>query len=162
MKNIVSIWFAILVLATGVQSSAQKSHAPLSPNILTAKTVYLENHGSAKIADKIYDESKKWGRWEIVEDRSKADLFMVLSSEKGKSSSGTTQTHDPNMKTGTMTTGGWKYGTTNSVTPGSVHLELVDSKTGESLYADTGRAPNGVIRELRKRIEEREKPSKDK
>jgi hypothetical protein len=117
MKKILPIWFVLLVVAAAVGSSAEKSHAPLSPKILSAKTVYLENHGRANIADKTYDELKKWGRWEIVEDRNKADLVIVLSSEKAKSSHGTTQTYDPNMKTGTMTTGGWKYGTTDSVTP---------------------------------------------
>jgi hypothetical protein len=42
------------------------------------------------------------------------------------------------------------------------HLELVDPKTGESLYADSRIRVGLVLKELRKRVEERGKPSKDK
>jgi hypothetical protein len=46
--------------------------------------------------------------------------------------------------------------------PRSAHLELLDSKTGESLYANMGVVTSRVIKELRKRIEEAEKVSKTK
>jgi len=56
--------------------------------------------------------------------------------------------------------GGWKYGTETSTTEGSVHLELLDSKTGESLFADTRRNVHIVIALLRKRSEKQEKTPK--
>lgn len=152
---------AILVVSLGLPCLAKNPHAPLRPQILAAKTVYVENHGSARLKDKAYDELRKWGRWEIVEDRSKADLVIALSSEDGQSSTGRTQTYDPNMKTGDMKTGGWKYGTVTSTTPGSVHLELLDIKSGESLYADTRSTAHGIIKELQKRMEEPSKPKKN-
>jgi hypothetical protein len=147
----------IVALSLGPSSFAKKEQAPLSASVIAAKTAYVENHGSAKLKDRSYDELKKWGRWVIVEDRTKADLVIVLSSEEEQSSTGQTQTYDPNMKTGTMTTGGWKYGTETSTTSGSIHLELLDSKTGESLFADTRGNVHIVIAQLRKRIDKQKK-----
>jgi len=129
MRGIGCVLLAILAASLGAPCRARKEHAPLNPKIIAAKTVYIENHGSARLKDKAYDELKKWGRWTIVEERAKADLVIVLSSEEGQSSTGQTQTYDPNMETGTMTTGGWKYGTEDSESSGSAHLELLDSRT---------------------------------
>jgi len=153
---------SLLLVIAANRCLAKEKHAPLPAKVLSAKSVYIENHGVARVADQAYEELTKWGRWEIVQDRVKADLVLVLSAEKAQSTTGQTQTYDPNAKTGTMTTGGWKYGTTTSTAPGSVHLEIVESKTGETLYADTERATRGTITELRKRIEEQEKVSSAK
>ena len=160
MKQTLCVFVILLAALLGKPCSAKKEHAPLNPKVIAAKSVYIENHGNAKVADKAYEELKKWGRWEIVQDRTKADLVFALSSEEGHASSGTTQTYDPNMKTGTMTTGGWKYGTVNESTSGSVHMELLDPKSGDSLYADTGTKLSRVIRELQKRVEAVGKSSK--
>ena len=139
-----------------------KNHAPLSKKVLSAKTVYIENHGSAKGGDKATQELKKWGRWEIVEDRTKADLVLVLTSQEGESSTGHTQTYDPTPAPGMGGAGTWKYGTTTSSSAGSEHLELVDPKTGTSMYSDTQVSVHKTIAELRKRIEEQEKAEKSK
>ena len=160
MKRVALVPVVILVGLMGAPCLAKKGPAPLHPKILAAKTVYLENHGSAKLAGKAYDELKKWGRWEMVEDRTKADLVIIVSLEKGQSSGGTTSTYDPSKAN--SPTGGWTYGTTTSSSPDSVHLELVDSKTGQTIYTDMGGTAHGIIKELRKRIEEQKKPSKDK
>jgi len=139
-----------------------KNHSPVYQKVLSAKTVYVENHGSAKDLDRAYDELKKWGRWEILQDKVNADLILVLSGQKGQSSTGQTQTYDPTPAPGMGGAGTWKYGTVTSSSPGSVHLEVVDPKTGESLYADTEVVTKRVIKELRKRIEEQEKEGETK
>jgi hypothetical protein len=154
-----TLWFIVAVLLVP-SCMAKREPAPLSAQVIAAKTAYVENHGSARLKDRCYNELKKWGRWQIVEDRTKADLVIVLSSQEAQSSTGRTQTYDPSMKTGTMTTGGWKYGTATSETSGSVHLELLDPKTGESLFADTRNNAHIVIVQLRKRIEKQEKTPK--
>jgi hypothetical protein len=161
MKRIGFTLLAFLAATLGAPCLASKEHAPLNPKVIAAKTVYVENHGSARLKDKAYDELKKWGRWEIVEDRTKAEVVIVLSSEEGESSTGRTQTYDPNMKTGTMTTGGWKYGTQTSNTSGSAHMELLDPKTGESFYADTRGTVHTIIKELQKRMEQESKQKKN-
>src|SRR5919109_2677599 len=143
----------ILFFVWATSCVAKKTSAPLSPKILAAKTVYIENHGSAKLKDKAYDELKKWGRWAIVEDRAKANLVLVLSDKEGQTSTGQTQTYDPTPAPGMGGAGTWKYGTETSDSPGSTHLELAEDKTGETLYADTKRTARGIFKELRKRIE---------
>jgi hypothetical protein len=159
--TIVSIGLLLLVSANQC-FPRNKTHAPLPAKVLSAKSVYIENHGSAKNADKAYDELKKWGRWEIVQDRAKADLVLMLSAQEGQSSTGQTQTYDPTPAPGMGGAGTWKYGTTHSATGGSTHLELVEAKTGQTLYADTKGTTGRTIKELRKRIEEQEKESKGK
>lgn len=139
-----------------------KVHAPLLGKVLSAKTVYVENHGSASDAHGICNELKKRGRWEIVQDKANADLILVLSGQKGQSSSGRTATYDSTPAPGMGGAGTWKYGTATSGSADSAHLELVDSNTGESLFSDTGIRPHFIIKELRKHIEEQEKKSKGK
>jgi hypothetical protein len=153
MKGLRGVSLLVVAMSVVPSSLAKKEQAPLSTTVLAAKTAYIENHGSAKLKDRSYDELKKWGRWQIVEDRTKADIVIVLSSQAEQSSTGQTRTYDPK-------TGDWKYGTETSTSAGSVHLELLDSKTGESLFADTRDNAHIVIALLRKRIEKQEKASK--
>jgi hypothetical protein len=157
IKRMAVASLTVLVASMGTTCLAKKEHAPLPQKILAAKTMYIENHASAKDADRAYDEFKKWGRWQIVEDRAKADLVLVLSAQEGQSSSGTTATYDPTPAPSMGGAGTWKYGTTHSESDGSAHLELVEEKTGQTLYADTKGTMRRTIRELRKRIEEQEK-----
>lgn len=163
MKTPVVI-LALFALA-GAPCFAGKTHAPLPEKVLTAKTVCIENHGSAKVADEAYDELKKWGRYEIVTDRSKADLILVLSVDEGSTTSGTTSVyHPPDDKNWGGT---WSHGTTHSSSPSYTHMTLFDSKTNEGLYTDTKRAglrsaTREGLKELRQRIEEQEKESKAK
>jgi hypothetical protein len=58
--------------------------------------------------------------------------------------------------------GTWKYGTTHSESEGSAHLEVLDPKSGESLYADTQVRSRFIIKELRRRIEDQEKAPREK
>ena len=62
-----AVWLVFLLFISAVPCAARKERAPLQPQILAAKTVYIENHGNAKLKDKAYEEFRKWGRWEIVE-----------------------------------------------------------------------------------------------
>jgi hypothetical protein len=165
VKRTLPILLAVLVALAGTPCFAGKTHAPLPEKILNAKTVFIENHGGAYIADDAYDELKKWGRYEIVTDRSKADLILQFAVDQGSTTSGTTSVyHPPDDKNWGGT---WSHGTTHSSSTSYMHLTLLDSKTGEGLYADT--RPMGfrstarpLVQELRKRIEELGKPSKTK
>jgi hypothetical protein len=153
---------SILLLLSPNHCLATKTRAPLPAKVLSAKSIYIENHASARDTDTVHEELKKWGRWEIVQDRAKADLVLVLSAQEGQSSSGTTAVYDPTPAPGMGGAGTWKYGTTHSASGGSTHLELVEAKTGQTLYADTWGTIRRTIKELRKRIEEQEKESKTK
>lgn len=154
MRN-ATIAFLLVLLGTSVPLAAKDKHAPLPPQILTAKTIYIENHGQAKIGDRAYEELQKWGRFKIVSSRESADIVLQLSDKPPQPSAGSVSTYDNK-------TGSWQYGTVNSVTPGITYISLIDAKSGELLFSDTKkgankRAPGKMIDELQARIEEQEK-----
>jgi hypothetical protein len=167
VKTTTPILLAALFVFAGAPCYANKTHAPLPEKVLTAKALFIENHGRADIADKAYDELKKWGRFDIVTDRSKADMILVLSVDEGSTTSGTTSVyHPPDDKNWGGT---WSHGTTSSSSSSYVHLTLLDSKTGEALYGDTrlwrwrwSNPTRDAVQELRQRIEEQGKESKAK
>ncbi len=70
-----------LLLASVVSSIlAAKDHLPLSDQIMTAKTVYIENSGGpAQLGDGAYEEITKWGHFQVVTDKTKADLILFVS-----------------------------------------------------------------------------------
>lgn len=90
----------------------------------------MNESGTARFGDDLYRQIKAWNRWEVVTDRSKADLVLVLSpsdtvpvvvstasvTASGQSASGTGMTAAGNMQTQH-----W-------------HLYVVDAKTGENLW----------------------------
>jgi hypothetical protein len=83
VKSVGFVSLTILLASLGTRCSAKKEHAPLPSQVLAAKTVYVENHGSASVKDATYGDLKKWGRREIIEDRIKADLVIVLRRRRG-------------------------------------------------------------------------------
>jgi len=102
---------ATLLVLYNTPCSANTKHAPLPEKLLKAKTVYIDNHGSAKLRDQAYEELKKWGRFSIVEKRDGADIVLVLASEPGRSTTGTTSTYHPSTDGGY---GQWSHGTVNT------------------------------------------------
>jgi hypothetical protein len=160
MRTALSV-LAVLAVALSTQA-AKQVHAPLPVKVLTAKKIFIENHGSAVVADQAYSELTKWGRFEIVDSSDKADIVLVLSITAGEDSSGRTKTYDPKANNGY---GGWKYGRIDSSSPGYTYITVKDAKTGDSLYADSRQwtsfssATRKLIQGLRKRIEQQEKES---
>jgi hypothetical protein len=52
-----------------------------SPSILSAKTVYFDNRtGDDSVGTAAVAQLKKWGRFQIVRDKKKADLILLLSA----------------------------------------------------------------------------------
>ena len=57
-------------------------YAPLPDKIVTAKAVYLMNEsGEPKLGDAVYKQIKTWNRWQIVTDKTQADLVLTVSSK---------------------------------------------------------------------------------
>ena len=155
MRKAVLSSLAVLMLAS-VPCLANPKHAPLPEKLLKAKAVYIENHGSAKLRDQAYEEITKWGRFSVVEKRESADIVLLLSSEPGRAGGGTTSTYDPSANNGS---GGWTHGSVHTSSAPVFHVEILDAKSGESLFSDT-RRPSSSLKELRKRMEEQEKEAK--
>jgi hypothetical protein len=70
---------ALAALVTLVVSPSLAKHAPLPEKLLTAKTIFVENHCGARLGDKAYAELTKWGRFQVVTDRAKADVVLLVS-----------------------------------------------------------------------------------
>src|SRR6185312_2640055 len=131
--------------------------------VLTAKAVYIQNNsGYANIADKVFAQLKEWGRYQIVDDKKKADLVLVLttsSSEESTTKQAWVSTY--NSKTGAWTNGAVNTPTTESVD--STRVTVIDPATGDIMWADQREwerrhsATEELIKELRKRVEEQEK-----
>jgi hypothetical protein len=163
--NFVSaVAIALVVLPT--VSQAKKNHLPLAPQVLSAKTIYVDNQsGIAKLGDRAYEQLTKWGRFEVVQNRRQADLILLLSARQYDggyvtTGGGTTGTVDDNGNINTTNNPSY----TTHVTTNYTYMNLIDPKTGDSLWSDSKRwgnlytgfhsATKGLIDELMKRINE--------
>jgi len=90
-----SYFTSALLLLICSMSAVPHQHAPLaktgpvpqkiSSKILAAKTAFLEDRsGVPAVGKAALDELKKWGRFQILADKTQADLFLVLSSSPPK------------------------------------------------------------------------------
>ena len=69
--------FAVLLVLCFTQAYAKD---PIPEALLNAKTAVVENaRAEQKDIDKLCDELKKWGRFELIQDRGKADILITLT-----------------------------------------------------------------------------------
>ena len=109
----------------------EKIYAPLPDKVITAKTVFFVNDsGTARFGDDLYQQIKAWNRWQVVTDKTKADLVLVLSpsdtvpvvvSSASATASGQTVYGTGVTTAGNMQTQHW-------------HLYIMDAKTGDKLW----------------------------
>jgi len=71
--------FAVFLLCF-IQAYAKSPDIPEA--LWNAKTAYVQNSGSSTEKDyaKLCEALKKWGRFELVQDKSSADIYIILSS----------------------------------------------------------------------------------
>jgi hypothetical protein len=107
----------------------QNEKMPLPEKVAAARTVFSINETEEnKFGDKFYQELKKWNRWDIVTDRAKADLVLVISQRDSLGAM---------VTTGTATaTGQTAHGTVISgqLKSSDWRLYVVDATTGETLW----------------------------
>jgi hypothetical protein len=136
-------------------SAKDKDHLPLPAQVMSAKTVYIENRsGQAAIGDRAYQEIKNWGRFQMVQERDQADLILLLTAReevRGGQQNGRVD-EDGNIHTSTSPDV-WRYS----------GLTALDPRTGNTLWTESRVASilrksaiKRAIDELRKRIEEQE------
>jgi len=121
---------AIFTVSLQVPCFAKNDHFYLSPTVIAAKSAYIENHGSATLEDETYKELRIWRRWEIVGTRVMADVAVVVSLQDPQEGSKPSRS--------------------------LVHLELIDTKSEETVYSASGKTVRDIVRELAKRIEKKE------
>jgi hypothetical protein len=117
--------------------------APLPDALLKAKTAFVVNDGvQNEQFDKFYNEIKKWGRFEIVQDRQKASIIVLLSARPGK-------------KAVAVPVGNVTY----SYSEAEHYIQILDARDETVLWSDfTGywsNNPKGLVSNLRKKMERR-------
>jgi len=135
MKNRIVLMLGLTFLAgASALLSKEEGKAPLPSRVLEASTVYLVNDsGDTKALDSAYNALKKWGKYEVVQDRSKADLLLVLTENADYVCSMNTASVSSNQR-GTYAQGS---GVSIPVKARTFFLRLFDARTGEPLWTET-------------------------
>jgi len=134
--------FASTLLRLIVSTSAvfAQIHPPpgISPKIRAAKSVFFDDQtGVPAVGKDTQSQLKRWGRFQIVADKTQADLILVLSASPPKGgyiiySGG---------QTGTIESGQIHEDPVpnylNSARPRAAYLTVFDAKTGKSLWTDS-------------------------
>src|ERR1700730_18463678 len=162
--------FLLAALLFGASAYAKHDKLPLPEQVMTAKTVYIDNQsGLADLGDKAYDETKKWGRVQIVDSPEKADLVLLLSAKEYISGYRSNTYHNT---TGSVDSSGnvnaqtYGSGHSRAVYSGTTYITLLDPKSGSSLWSDSRAwgawksATRGIIKELRDRVKNKEQGKK--
>jgi hypothetical protein len=76
----ICIWVLGTLLMSSLPVFAQ---APVPKALREAKTVYLINEGASEsMFDGLAKDLQKWGRWELVDEASRADLTITIGGLK--------------------------------------------------------------------------------
>jgi len=109
--------------------AANDKYAPLPEKIVRAKTVFLVNQtGISRFGDDLYQEIKKWNRWQVVAERDKADLVLILSQRDTVEGTVSTATATSSGQTATGT------GVSAPIKSSAWYLHVIDPSTGETLW----------------------------
>lgn len=83
----------VLLFLVAIPALAKKDRAPLPKEILSAKTIYLDNQSQyAEVMDNAVTELKKWNRLKAVSERKDADLVFTFTSSTEAATSKSTGT----------------------------------------------------------------------
>ena len=140
MRPSVAFFFLVISSASAVPIVAQIHPPPkISPKIHAAKTVFFDDQtGVPAVGKDALAQLEKWGRFQIVTDKSQADLILLLSASAPRGShviysGGQTGTVD---KSGTIDEDAVpNYHRSAPVR--DAYLTVFDGKSGESLWTDS-------------------------
>jgi hypothetical protein len=139
MRNYACLAILIFtILISPIPAGAQKQLAK-SSTILSAKTVYFDNRtGDDSVGTATLAQLKKWGRFQVVRDKKKADLILLLSADPYHGSyiifaSGQTGTMDVDGRIQEDVIPNY-----NRLAPvRDAYLTVIDPTTGKSLWSDS-------------------------
>src|SRR5713226_7961815 len=78
--HLLAICFVLILVSAGPAQAQKEIANPQA--IASAKTIYFDDKsGVDAVGKKTLAELSKWGRFQIVQDREKADLIIVLSTD---------------------------------------------------------------------------------
>ncbi|MBZ5573796.1 MAG: hypothetical protein LAO09_18175 [Acidobacteriia bacterium] len=118
-----------MALCSVLCGAQEEELAPVPDKVRSAKTVFLLNEsGSTKLGDAVYREVKTWNRWQVVTDRGKADLLLVVTQRESVEGVVATSSATVTGQTATATSVGVP------VKSQSWFLHVVDAKSGDRLW----------------------------
>jgi hypothetical protein len=123
-----------VIATTSIVAQKQPAH---SPQILTAKTIYFDNRtGSDAVGKNALAQLKKWGKFQVVQDRKRADLIFLLSADPYRGG----DIILAGGQTGRVDSDGQisedKIPNYNKQSPTRyAYLTVIDPKTGENLWS---------------------------
>jgi hypothetical protein len=130
--------FVLTNLLAPISAQAQKQAAK-SPKILSAKTVYFDNQtGVDAVGISALAQLRKWGRFQVVQDKKAADLIFLLSADPYQGgyvifASGQTGTMDADGHIQQDRVPGY-----NRLAPvRDAYLTVIDPRSGENLWSDS-------------------------
>jgi hypothetical protein len=128
---------AAAVLAAAIPVQGQRKMAQ-SPEMKAAKTVYFDNRTAVDaVGTEAVKELKKWGRFQLLTSKSKADLIFLLTADPYKGG----YIVLANGQTGTMNDGKFEedrvpnYNVQAPVR--DVYLSVIDPKDGSLVWSGT-------------------------
>jgi hypothetical protein len=140
-----AIVISLAFLAALGAAAVYATRSPLPARILTAKTVFVDDHPGLdqdRAQREFFEEVSKWNRWRTVKIKGDADLVAVL----------TVRQKQP----------------VNPANPfvGTTQLTFVDPATGRQIWSNTmpwsdRGAVRDLIDDLRKQVEMQEKHSRN-
>ncbi len=174
MRIQVTTVFSFLMLCAITASAEKKIYAPLPEKVTAAKAVFFVNDsGTARFGDDLYRQIKAWNRWDVVTDRGKADLVLVLSpsdtvpvviTTTSGTATATISEQSPYDARVTAAGNATKVTAAGNMQTQHWHLYVIDAKTGENLWrADAsmggklwrswGSIAKSLLTDIRQRLE---------
>jgi hypothetical protein len=135
-----SVFFLALVFLSVERSQANEKRGAVPEKVLSAKTIYVDNQTTdAELQHDAYMGLDKWGRYEIVDSRQKADVVLRLEGSsivKFAPGGDSSATHNPTPASEKSAAG------EELAPPGCTRLTLIDPKSGTTLWSDVRKTSN--------------------
>jgi hypothetical protein len=125
------------ILFCGIPLLVNAAPHPLPDTVTHAHTVFLDNQtGFNELQYTLVLELSKWGRYDIVDTREKADLILRLDSAS----------HVRVVPEGEFPTAPTDTAMESDIPKGCTRIALVDPKSNAVLWSDAHKTENGKVK----------------
>jgi hypothetical protein len=149
-----------LAFLSVARSQANEKQGAVPSRVLSAKTIYVDNQtADAELQHDAYMALGKWGRYEIVDVRQKADVVLRLSGSsavKFVPGGDLSAAYNPNPLSEKSAAG------EELAPPGCTRLTLIEPKSGTTLWSDVRKTSNAqekskLLEGLHEAVDQQEK-----
>jgi hypothetical protein len=140
MPSKVPVWSAMLVVTSlfcFVPLLGSAAPQSLPDTVTRAHTVFIENEtGFNELEYTLVMELSKWGRFDLAEDRGKADLILRLDNGN----------HVRAVPDGQFPSGAMNAFGDSGIPKGHTRIALLDPKNNTLLWSDTHKTEGGKVK----------------